>query len=114
MIPVVLKECASLVQGREVILFVDNSVALYAMVRGCSNEKSVARCSAVVGFMAHAWQMHPWFEFVDSKSNWSDGISRCLDKCGFCAKHNIPIREVYIGDGWWTAPIGDVCKAFWS
>jgi len=112
MVPIALKECEDLAQGREVIFFIDNSVALYGMVRGCSNEKSVARCSAVVGFMSHAWKVHPWFEFVDSKSNWSDSISRNLDECAFCAKHSIPIREVHVGVGWWTTPINDVCEAF--
>ena len=80
-------------------------------MRGCSNERAVSRCSSVVGFMAHAWRMNPWFELVDNKSNWADGVSRSLDSCTFCAKHGIPIREVHVDEGWWTTLLDCVYKS---
>ena len=93
---------------RDVLFFVDNSVSLFSCVKGTSNEAHVARSAQLAALVNFTTASRTWFEFVDSKSNWADGISRLLAHDKFCLKHQIPVSQVYIEPYWWQAPVHDV------
>ena len=47
---------------------------------------------------------------MDSKGNWSDGISRELGKDPFIAQHGFSAEEFFIDPAWWTAELATVWK----
>ena len=102
MVPLVLHEERSRFTDRQAVFFIDNTVALFSSVKGDSNQKAVSRCAHLSGFLSLKGNIKPWFEFVDSASNWADSISRFGLKCKFCAQHSIPVRQVAVPDWWFT------------
>ncbi len=48
-----------------------------------------------------------WFEFVDSKSNWADGISRDLGHCAWVLENGFDTREVSIPVEVWRHQLKD-------
>jgi hypothetical protein len=109
MVAVAAEVTATRGENREVIYFIDNSASLFSMVKGSSGQPQVARCSHIVGFHCLKYNVRPWFEFVGSASNWSDGISRELAADPFCAKHGIPTQELVLKLEWWRETL-DVVK----
>ena len=110
MIPLALSLCCERIREREVLFFIDNSVALYSMVRGGSNQRAVARCTHLMGITCLNHTCKVWFEFVDSKSNWADSISRTLAECRFCREKGIPVAEVTLPIGWWNESLEDLMR----
>ena len=53
----------------------------------------VVQLTYILLFHLHAYA---WFEFVDSKSNWADGISRELEHDPFALRHGYHISELSI------------------
>ena len=39
-----------------------------------------------------------WWEFVESKANWSDGVSRVGSKCPWAAEHGFSVDKVSVLD----------------
>ena len=67
---------ASVVRGSRGVWFIDNVSALMAMVKGCSSVgsmDSMAKLAHLIGFSVGA---SAYYEYVQSKSNWADEISR--------------------------------------
>ena len=104
MVPLALWKLQGHMEHREVIFFLDNTVSLYGMFKGVSNQEDVARSAFLAHILAAKAKCKLWFEFVESKSNWSDGISRDLGKCEFCRAHGIRTEQVFIPQEWWKWP----------
>ena len=81
---VALLAMRSRLQGRRVLQFVDNTSALYSMVRGNGSHMAVARSVAIAKMVIGVFGCHWRLEFVDSGANWSDGISRELSGDELC------------------------------
>jgi len=81
-------------RDRDAICFIDNSVSLFAFVKGGSNQQSVARSAHAEHRANFHTRTRTWNEVVDSKSNWSHSLSRNLDRCKFCAMHGIATLRV--------------------
>ena len=60
----------------DAIFFVDNEAACAAMIRGSSKEPDVSAIVNTVHWLLYQVDCRPWFEWVDSCSNCSDGLSR--------------------------------------
>ena len=56
--------------------FCDNIAALMSLVRGRSDNESLDFMASMVHMLLFHLNCYLWFEWVPSKSNWSDGISR--------------------------------------
>ena len=84
--PIAICECAvvlfGLVQlkrflrGADVIWFVDNTVALHSLCKGVSGSSALRRTVEAVHILRARFDVNIWHEYVRSKDNWSDGISR--------------------------------------
>ena len=76
----VMLECKhpGMLAGRSVIHWVDNTSALYSLVKGGSKNEAIDRACTVAHFSAYYLRFVPWFEYVASDANWSDGASRDL------------------------------------
>ena len=49
-----------------------------------------------------------WFEWVDSGSNWADGVSRLMELDPFAAEHGFAFREMKQPASWWSADLAEV------
>ncbi len=65
-----------LLQGREVVWFIDNEAALSSLVRGTSRAEDVGHIAACTQLAMIAHSCSPWYEWIDSVSNPADGLSR--------------------------------------
>ena len=63
-------------QSSDVIFFIDNEAACAALIRGSSKEPDVAAVVNAVHWLLHQADCRAWFEWIDSASNCSDGLSR--------------------------------------
>ena len=108
MVPVAFDVFKTRMHDRDVMYFIDNSVSLFSMVKGTSNQPVVARCTHLVGLQCLARNTRVWYEFVDSGSNWADSLSRKLDGCPFCMRHRIEVSRIQIPQRWWSLDLNDL------
>ena len=113
MLPFTMLEEADLFFGREVLWFVDNTAALNGTVKGTSSEPISEKLIALFWSLSYRLRAHIWLEFVDSGSNWADGISRDYDQDTFSREHGFSTRRVYLDMSWATKQYDDLwtdCK----
>ena len=72
-----LEEC-DMIFGRSLVYWVDNASALHSIVKGGSKNPAINRACSSVHMCAYHAQCFPWFEYIASEANWSDGASREL------------------------------------
>ena len=89
---------------------VDNTTALYAAVKGGATDPAVDRAVAFTHFLAFRAGVDIWWEYVDSKSNWADGVSRDLGACPWAAQRGFRTQAYPIPVQIWE---GDL-QAAWS
>jgi hypothetical protein len=58
------------------VWYIDNIAALMSLVRGRSDNPDLERMAQMIHLALFHLHCGLWFEWVQSKSNWSDGISR--------------------------------------
>ena len=72
----VMVECAASIRGSRGLWFTDNTAALMALVNGKSDSPSLDVMARFVHIACFAMKAAPYFEYVESGSNWADEISR--------------------------------------
>ena len=90
----VLVSQAGVFAGRDVLWFIDNTSVLGSLIKGRSSDPVVhIMCEAIhlLFFQAH---IMTYFEWVESKANWSDGVSRDLDDCPWAAARGFQVAVV--------------------
>ena len=96
---------------RGVIHWIDNTVALHSVVKGGSKNKAVDRACTAVRTICLVARCRPWFEYIRSEANWSDGASRELVEDVY-AKENGLTLDVLIFPRWlWLVSLSDMWKA---
>jgi hypothetical protein len=85
MLPFVLLREGEALRNRDVIWMVDNTAALGGVVKGSSGEVTLEKLIGLFWILTFRYQCRVWLEYVDSKSNWSDGISRDYGEDGFAS-----------------------------
>ena len=73
---VVMLQIPSLIRGSHGLWCIDNIAALMALVNGTSGIRSLDQMAKAVHLGAFALQAQAYYEYVESKANWSDEISR--------------------------------------
>ena len=63
-------------QDADAVFFVDNEAACAALIRGASTQVDVGAVVNAVRWLLYSVSCRPWFEWIDSASNCSDGLSR--------------------------------------
>ena len=61
---------------RDSVWFVDNAAAVSTLIRGAAKPEDIDRIATAVAFQNAHLRHRPWFEWIDSDSNPSDGLSR--------------------------------------
>ena len=65
-----------LFNGRDCLWFVDNEAAVSALIRGTCREADVHEIAQSSSLLTAALGARVWYEWIDSDSNPSDGLSR--------------------------------------
>eukprot|EP00971_Amphidinium_carterae_P337842 6474885-Amphidinium_carterae.1 len=78
------------------------------MVRGCAREPILDRSVSLAHLLCAKHSIQMWFEFVDSKSNWSDGISRALGMDEFATSVATDVRRYEVPMHLWAADLSSV------
>ena len=63
-------------QGRRGLWFIDNTAALMALIRGRSDSKDLEHMCKLIHLILFALKSWFFWEWIPSKANWSDEISR--------------------------------------
>ena len=108
--PIARCECAALptavfheharLRDRDVLWFVDNTAALAGVVKGTSGEPINERLIGQFWMAVSQIGARIWVEYLDSKGNWSDGISREFDQDEFVREKRVRVRELQ-DPLWW-------------
>ena len=94
--------------GHCTLRFIDKTTYLYSFVKGTANDPQIDRAVAVHYVCAAHYSFLTWFEFVNSKANWADGISRMHADDEFAAEHGFPIKQIEVPRGMWLHDIENV------
>ncbi|CAE7417046.1 unnamed protein product [Symbiodinium sp. CCMP2592] len=96
---------ASTFRSRRDTWYIDNVAALMALIRGRSDSPDLERLAHLIHVALFSLQVWVYWEWVPSKSNWSDSISRLgasdpwAASRGFCLHHALFPTEV------WSLPL---------
>ncbi len=93
----VLSRDGACLRGRTGIWFIDSTAALVALISGRSNSDDLDTLAAHIQLALFGLECSMYFEWVQSDSNWADGISRW----GF---HDEWHRRHQFHAGWAVAP----------
>ena len=63
-------------QGKDCLWFVDNEAAASSLIRGSSSEADVHEIALSSSILSTSLGSRIWYEWIDSDSNLSDGLSR--------------------------------------
>ena len=63
-------------RNQDVLFFIDNEAGCAALIRGSTTQDDVGSIVQATHWLLHSINARPWFEWVDSASNPSDGLSR--------------------------------------
>ena len=68
--------CSDVLRSCDMVWFIDNESAASALVRATYAETDILLMVQQAHLQFHALKIRPWFEWIDSESNPSDGLSR--------------------------------------
>jgi hypothetical protein len=110
MLPILLYHEKHNLVDRDVVWLVDNTAALGGVIKGASGLAVSEQLIATFWIMAFALGIRLWIEYIDSKGNWSDGISRDFGKDLYSAEHNFVTRPLSNPLAWFNSDIGTSWK----
>ena len=108
MLPLTLLAMPERFRGRRLAWYVDNTSAMAAFVKGASAKEHFERLVAVFWLCCFRIHCSIWLEWVDSESNWSDGLSRHLADGLFVREHHFETEELFPEVAWWKLPLVEV------
>jgi hypothetical protein len=73
---VAMVELSHLVRRSHGLWCIDNVAALMALVKGTSDTQSMDQMTKAIHLGAFSLDAHTYYEYVESKANWADEISR--------------------------------------
>ena len=83
--------CAQWLRDAPALIFVDNVPALMALVNGSSASASLDGMALFLHAACFALRSKPYFEYVESKANWADEISRLGLKGPWAARNGFRV-----------------------
>ena len=90
---VAIVELAGLVRRSHGLWCIDNVAALMALVKGCSGVPSMDQMAKAIHLGAFSLEAQAYYEYVESKANWADEISREGMKGSWAAKNKFSTRH---------------------
>ena len=75
-IPLTILAAQAVVRNRDVIFFIDNQSAMAALIRASSRVADCSLLSLFTSLLCMRLQIRPWYEYVNTKQNPADRLSR--------------------------------------
>ncbi len=101
MVPLSFLQWPEKFRGRRMVWYVDNTAAMPSFVRGASANPDLERIVGLFWMLAYHLDVQVWFEWVDSDSNWSDGVSRDLASDPFAAELGFRLQQMREPEAAW-------------
>ena len=108
MLPFAMWHLKDDIRGRDVLWFVDNTPSRFSVIKDRSGSEVMDGSVAIFHIMCVFLQCRVWLEYVDSDSNWADGISRDLGKCKRAAQHSFTTTCRLLPIEIWEVPLAQV------
>ncbi len=89
-------EVASRIRHSHGLWFIDNVAALMALVLGSSKTASLHQIAQAPQLGCFALEIQSYYEYVESKANWSDEISRLGSKGPWAIQNNFQIQQCQV------------------
>ena len=105
MLPILLHHEQANIAGRDLIWMVDDTAALGGDIKGASGLAVSEHLIASFWMKAYALGIRLWIEHIDSKGNWSDGISRELQNDQYSRDNGFTTRALHQPLSWHIADI---------
>ena len=86
--------CPDFFRDQDCIWFVDNQAAVASLIKGTSSEPDVHEIVHMAALLRDALRARVWFEWIDSDSNTSDGLSREGLCCQWSRAQDWSLEEV--------------------
>lgn len=77
---------------------------------GGSCNGTIDRACSITYVWAYRLRCKPWFEFVKSEANWSDGASRDLLEDSFSADNGFVLKKGWFARELWTMSLPEVWR----
>ena len=97
-----------LFKGSDVVWFVDNESAASSLIRGAARPEDIDKISVMASLRANRLRSRIWWEWIDSDSNPSDGLSRAGITDSWTLQQNWDLTD--LGDVDWSFVFRDVDK----
>ena len=108
MLPLALQHWPRVFRERHVVWQVDNSSTMASFIKGASGDMRLERIVAVYWILAFHLQASVWIEWVQSKSNWSDELSRRLGEDTSAEAMGYEVSKLPRDCDWWYWDLSDV------
>jgi len=105
-------ELAAMIRGTHGLWCIDNVVALMALVKGTSDTHSLDQMTKVIHLGAFALESQAYYEYVESKANWSDEISRLGSKGTWAVRNKFQIQSCAVATILLHIPCIVIAKVF--
>ena len=89
---------------RRGIWFIDNTAALMALIRGRSRNADLEHLATLIHMTLFALDSWFWFEWIPSKSNWADSISRLGASDPWVVDHSFTLHHAHCPFLIWHLP----------
>ena len=93
---VAMVEVASLIRRSHGLWFIDNVAALMALVKGSSKTSSLDQIAKATQLGCFALEIQSYYEYVESKANWSDEISRLGSEGPWAIQNHFQIKQCQV------------------
>ena len=87
------------------VWWIDNIASLMSLVRGRSDSPDLDRLAQMIHMLLFSLHCNMWFEWVQSKSNWTDGISREGFADPFVQEFGFTCHQVAVPHLLWQLPL---------
>ena len=97
---------------RRGIWYIDNTAALMALIRGRSDNSDLSRLAQLIHLCLFVFQTWIYWEWVPSKSNWSDAISRLGVDDEWHQSHSFSTSLAFFPFQLWALPLEAAIQVF--
>ena len=95
-------------KNSDVVCFVDNEAVCSAYIKGSSSSSDVDHLASIAHLLACRSSIRVWYEWIDSNSNISDGLSRDGLQDAYAISQGWQLQEVDdIGTSLLNTPLTD-------
>ena len=101
-----------LFRNRRGIWFIDNTAALMSLIRGRSDSEDLEHMTRMIHVALYALKCWVFWEWIPSKSNWADSISRLGAADPWLYRHSFQVFTAFFPTILWSLPFRALVSIF--